>query len=215
MTNILNKFAYFGKKRNEGFNGKKVLIFSFHDEDKNSKVPLNDSSFNRFANHIKKLFNLKLITDFTDRITYVNLWNVCNENRTVKHDDIENFIKDDKIDPDIIIVCGVDLREAIFKPNNFIKDDYLVKINIDDVKNENEKYLYKKEINGKVHLILNIYSLAYNFGEKNTLDGNKLDVFMKICFNEKIYDEIIKDNSNKETIIIKIKDNSTINKATL
>ena len=66
-----------------------------------------------------------------------------------------------------------------------------------------------------MHLILNIYSLAYNFGEKNTLDGNKLDVFMKICFNEKIYDEIIKDNSNKETIIIKIKDNSTINKATL
>lgn len=202
--NNLSKAILVGSDYNNGLNGKKILMYSYHDpeyiEDSSANNPAYDTYFKKFAERIRSFFNFNSTADLINRIAYVNL---CNANNIIKSEIID-LITDLK--PDIVIFCGVNLRDDIFKPYLIIEDTDLAEITIriesnESLSNEVEKYIYKKEIKGRSYIILNTYSLAYK-SENNIFDGNKLSLFMSICLDNNIYEKIIRN----EPIKIKAKE---------
>lgn len=199
--NSLRKVLWFGSDYDRGLNGKKVLMWGYHKpkniENNSTNNPEYDANFKKFAKRIRSFFNFNSIDEFINRITYVNL---CNVNKKVKSE-IPDLITE--LEPDIVISCGVNLRDDILKPNNIIEEADLAKITIytdggENLINEEEKYIYKKEMKGRPYIVLNIFSLAYNFGDdSNIFDGNKLCLFMSICLDNNIYDKIIKNEPIK------------------
>ena len=202
--NSLRKVLWTGSDYDKGLNGKKVLIYGYHGPEKieDSIVPTSDNIFKEIAKRIRTFFNYDSTDEFINRISYVNL---CNADKIIKSEitDLITYLK-----PDIVIFCGVNLRDNILKPNNIIENSDLAQITIHiesskSLSNVGQKYIYKKEIKGRPYIILNTFSLAYDFGDGNNIfDGNKLSLFMSICLDNNIYDKIIKN----EPIKIKAKE---------
>lgn len=199
--NNLRKALWIGSDYDMGLNGKKILMYGYHDpmyiEDIPTNNPAYDTDFKKFAERIRSFFNFNSTDEFINRITYVNL---CNADKIIKSE-ITDLITD--LEPDIVIFCGVNLRDNVLKPNKIIENSDLAKITIyiessKSLSNVGQKYIYKKGIKGRPYIILNTFSLAYDFGDGNNIfDGNKLSLFMSICLDNNIYDMIIKNESIK------------------
>ncbi len=197
--NSLRKMLWTGSDYDKGLNGKKVLIYGYHGPEKieGSIVPTSDNIFKEFAKRIRTFFNYDSTDEFINRISYVNL---CNADRILKSE-IINLIS--FLNPNIIIFCGVNLRNDVLKPNKIIEKTDLAEITIyiessESLSNMGQQYIYRKEIKGRPYIVLNTFSLAYSFGDGNDIfDGNKLSLFLSICFNNNIYDKIIKNEPIK------------------
>lgn len=205
-NNALEEILWTGTEYDKGLNGKKVLIFGYYDpqnvEGSQKKNPASDVIFKNFSERIKTFFNFDSSDDFINRITYVNL---CNANR-IKKSEITGLIS--FLRPDIVIYCGVNLRDNVLKPNKIIESSDLAEITIyiessESLSNIEQQYIYREETKDRPYIVLNTFSLAYDFGDGNNIfDGNKLSLFMSICFDSNIYDKIIKN----EPIKIKAKE---------
>lgn len=199
--NNLRKALWIGSDYDKGLNGKKILIYGYHVpkyiEDSSTNNPTYDTYFKKFAERIRNFFNFNSTDELINRITYVNL---CNADKIIKSEIID-LITDLK--PDIVILCGVNLRDDIFNPYLIIEDTDLAEIlicieNSKSLSNVEQKYIYKKEIKGRPYIVLNTFSLAYDFGDGNNIfDENKLSLFMSICLDNNIYDKIIKNEPVK------------------
>lgn len=197
--NSLRKMLWTGSDYDKGLNGKKVLIYGYHGPEKieGSIVPTSDNIFKEFAKRIRTFFNYDSTDEFINRISYVNL---CNADRILKSE-IINLIS--FLNPNIIIFCGVNLRNDVLKPNKIIEKTDLAEITIyiessESLSNMGQQYIYRKEIKGRPYIVLSTFSLAYSFGDGNDIfDGNKLSLFLSICFNNNIYDKIIKNEPIK------------------
>lgn len=204
--NNLKKALWIGSDYDKGLNGKKILMYGYHDpmyiEDIPTNNPAYDTDFKKFAERIRSFFIFNSTDEFINRITYVNL---CNADKIIKSEIID-LITD--LEPDIVIFCGVNLRDNVLKPNKIIENSDLAPITIyiessKSLSNVGQKYIYKKEIKGRPYIVLNTFSLAYDFGDGNNIfDGNKLSLFMSICLDNNICGKIIKN----EPIKIKAKE---------
>lgn len=197
--NSLRKVLWTGSDYDKGLNGKKVLIYGYHGPEKieNSIVPTSDNIFKEFAKRIRTFFNYDSTDEFINRISYVNL---CNANRIIKSEIIDLI---SSLKPNIIIFCGVNLRNDVLKPNKIIEKTDLAEITIyiessESLSNIGQQYIYRKEIKGRPYIVLNTFSLAYGFGDGNDIfDGSKLTLFLNICFDDNIYDKIMKNEPIK------------------
>lgn len=212
MNENLNfeKVLWKGKMyENEGLRNKKVLLVDTHkltwpcnndnveeniisflnnyiDDKPNDNKP---SHLKNLSEFMKKFFYLESSKLFWDKIYYANI--------------NEHYYSGDKIivinkilektSPDIIIILGIEIRNILIN-NERLSYKQLSNIEINDNKIEwdNEKicYVYSKL---KSPIILNTYSPSYN----DYKDYGRLALFTSICFDDNIYNKIIKNDPIK------------------
>lgn len=196
----LEEILWRGFDYDKGLCGKKILVLGYYYSNVkiiSDKEYINDNKFRRLAEYMGTLFCISQI-DFIKRIAYINL---CNEKERRK-EDFENLII--SLNPDIVIACGVNLRQDIFINKNIISyDDDLYYIVDDSNQDENCNvgYIHRLVINGTTpKLLLTSYSLYSN--NYKFPDNGKLAIFMKICCDNENY-KIIINSKPKELIRIK------------
>lgn len=147
------------------------------------------SHLKKLSEFMKKFFNLESSKLFWDKICYENI--------------NEHYYSGDKIivinkiiektSPDIIIILGIEIRDILINSERLsYKQLSNIEINDNTIEWDNEKicYVYSKL---KSPIILNTYSPSY----KDYKDYDRLALFTSICFDDNIYDKIIKNEPIK------------------